>query len=189
MSGKKYDGGKSPVFQGCLLYFPRALEAVAFVSEFGAKKYEAKFRDQNWREVDDADRYQNAKARHLLAAARGEVYAGDSHLLHAAHEAWNALALLERLLTDGVPVLEQEQEVPNDLLPTEAPLMPGQRWRVGDTVVARETTGTCLVKGDEYIVVHAFKNEMGWYLEVKNCDGHRDGGGWDQSRFDDPIPF
>ena len=45
----KYDSGKSPVFQGALSYFPRAISAVAEVSHFGATKYKWK----GWENVPD----------------------------------------------------------------------------------------------------------------------------------------
>jgi hypothetical protein len=35
----KYDGGKAPIYRGAVSYFPRAIEAVAAVSAFGASKY------------------------------------------------------------------------------------------------------------------------------------------------------
>lgn len=187
-NGKKYDGGKSPVFQGCLLYFPRALEAVAFVSEFGKEKYEAEYRDQNWREVDDADRYQNAKSRHLLAQAKGEVYAGDSRYLHAAHEAWNALAVLERLLTEGVPLKSPEVSMPP---PGPEPMGFGQMWKAGDLVQCTESQdGSDLVKGAEYTVVRIIKCAMGTYLlKLTDDRGEPVDGEWAQERFTDVVPF
>jgi hypothetical protein len=88
--GVKHDAGKvrpSLVIGG----FSQALLAVADVATFGARKYTA----DGWRTVPDAiQRYTDAKDRHRLA---GEVEEADpeSGLAHAAHEAWNALAVLE----------------------------------------------------------------------------------------------
>jgi hypothetical protein len=98
MSNKKFDEGKPPMLRGVLHSFPRALEAVAFVSQYGLKKYG---RDDNswhgWKLVPDGqDRYADALVRHL--AAHG--YDEESGLLHAAHAAWNALAVLELLLME-----------------------------------------------------------------------------------------
>lgn len=93
----KYDGGKSPIFRGCLSYFPRAMEAVAAVSAFGASKYAWK----GWESVPDGyNRYSDALVRHLTYEGKGEVLDPDSGLLHAAHSAWNSLARLELLLKE-----------------------------------------------------------------------------------------
>lgn len=100
--GVKYDTGKTPVYNGFFLYFPRAIAAVANVSKFGSEKYNVPFADQNWRKVESA-RFRDAEGRHLLAGAAGELYAEDSKLLHAAHKAWNAMQELETLLTNGTP--------------------------------------------------------------------------------------
>jgi len=93
----KYDGGKSPVFRGALDYFPRAIEAVAEVSAFGASKYAWK----GWEGVDDGfNRYSDAMVRHVTAEAKGQLLDPDSGLLHAAHTAWNANARLELLIRE-----------------------------------------------------------------------------------------
>lgn len=93
----KYDAGKIPVFQGALDYFPRAIEAVAGISQFGAQKYAWK----GWEGVDDGfNRYSNALVRHLLKPGVEGPYDSDSGLLHASHAAWNALARLELYLKE-----------------------------------------------------------------------------------------
>lgn len=91
MSGIKRDNDKiQPTL--VLETMARALTAVCEVGTFGAEKYSA----DNWLLVPDAlNRYRNAKHRHMLAAAAGETHDSESGLLHAAHEAWNALAVLE----------------------------------------------------------------------------------------------
>ena len=93
----KYDGGKTPIFRGAVSYFPRAIEAVASVSAFGASKYAWK----GWESVPDGfNRYSDALVRHLAYEGKGEVVDPDSGLLHAAHSAWNALARLELLIKE-----------------------------------------------------------------------------------------
>lgn len=89
-SGTKHDTSKADPSL-ILDAMPRALLAVAEVATFGAKKYA---RD-NWLLVPNAlERYTAAKDRHRLGGAISE-YDAESGLLHAAHEAWNALAVLE----------------------------------------------------------------------------------------------
>lgn len=92
-AGKKHDHGK--VQPDLILSdMSRAILAVAEVATFGADKYAA----GNWLHVDDAiNRYRNAKQRHMLLGAT-EACDEESGLLHAAHEAWNALAVLELML-------------------------------------------------------------------------------------------
>lgn len=94
--GAKADAGKvrpNLVFSG----FPRALIRVAEVATFGANKYS----DGGWAHVADGmERYTNAKQRHELSHACGEHYDPESGMLHLAHAAWNALAILELYLRE-----------------------------------------------------------------------------------------
>ena len=77
--------------------FPLALTAVAEVATFGANKY----CEGGWAHVPNGiHRYSDALYRHLLKAATGELRDPESGLLHHAHAAWNALAILQLLLTD-----------------------------------------------------------------------------------------
>jgi hypothetical protein len=95
--GVKYDGNKPSVWRGAVDYFPRALEQVAAISTFGARKYAWK----GWEKVSDGfSRYSDALLRHIIAESRGELVDKDSELLHAAHAAWNALARLELKLRE-----------------------------------------------------------------------------------------
>ena len=95
--GAKLDAGKPPVFQGLIDYFPRACMAVAEVSAVGAKKYAWK----SWQHVPNAlERYSDALGRHLLYEAAGQELDQDTGLLHKAHAAWNALAVLEMVLRE-----------------------------------------------------------------------------------------
>lgn len=99
--GSKADAGKAPVYQGFIQYFARAIQAVAEVSAFGSKKYNEGKYPTTWKEVPDGlGRYTDALGRHLLLEAKGELYAPDSGLLHAAHAAWNALARLEKIVEE-----------------------------------------------------------------------------------------
>lgn len=99
-SGVKYDQGKPQIWSLLLTYFPRALEAVCRVSEFGARKYAA----NSWRGLPNGFvRYSDALSRHLLADGAPNDYRptvdDESGLLHAAHAAWDALARLEIALS------------------------------------------------------------------------------------------
>lgn len=99
-AGKKYDSGKSPVWQGLVQYFPLALSEIAKVSDYGAKKYNLEFSERNWEKVEGAkERYEDALLRHILDETT-DPYDGESGLLHAAHAAWNALAVLELVLKE-----------------------------------------------------------------------------------------
>lgn len=96
MKGLKYDKGKVR-YDLMEKGFSRALYEVAKVTTFGAEKYEA----NNWQHVEGGiERYLDAKGRHRSKDQQGELYDEESKLLHAAHEAWNALAVLELRLRD-----------------------------------------------------------------------------------------
>jgi hypothetical protein len=100
--GAKLDAGK-PRPTLVMRDMRRALMAVMQVAEHGATKYS----DGGWLQVRDArERYRNAQIRHIMAELGGELYDPDSTLLHAAHDAWNALAHLELVLRD----LQQPQQ-------------------------------------------------------------------------------
>ena len=87
MDGQKHDAGK---IRMDLLPF-EALEAVAEVLTFGAKKYT----DDGWQRVENAGaRYRAATLRHFCADQKGEKRDPESGLLHAAHLATNALFIL-----------------------------------------------------------------------------------------------
>ena len=94
--GAKLDSGKTRV--GLVLSgFANALMEVSKIGTYGAEKYT----DNGWMEVSDGiARYKDAKERHMLKEAIEGPVDKDSGLLHAAHEAWNALAVLELKLRD-----------------------------------------------------------------------------------------
>jgi hypothetical protein len=95
--GAKLDAGKSPALRGCVGYFPRAVLAVAAVSDHGAKKYTWR----GWESVPGGiDRYGDALVRHMAMEYVGPLHDADSGLLHAAHAAWNAMARLELILRE-----------------------------------------------------------------------------------------
>lgn len=93
-AGAKLDAGK---LKAGLVFgdFAKALKAVCEVGTFGANKYS----DSGWLSVDNAARrYEDAKVRHMLERMSGVELDSDSGLPHLAHEAWNALAILELAL-------------------------------------------------------------------------------------------
>jgi hypothetical protein len=89
--GAKLDAGK-PRMGLVLGGFAKALIEVGKVGTYGAEKYS----DNGWLEVPDGiERYTDAGLRHLLYNLSGEANDPDTELSHLAHEAWNALAVLE----------------------------------------------------------------------------------------------
>lgn len=92
--GAKLDAGK--VRPGLVLGgFARALLAVSRIGTFGAVKYT----DNGWMEVSNGvNRYDDAKLRHWLYEKSGIECDPDTAEMHAAHEAWNALARLDLLI-------------------------------------------------------------------------------------------
>lgn len=94
---------KTPISQGVLQKFPRALEAIAKCSAYGAKKHNSPIHSRKFMDVPDAmEVYADAMARHVIAEAKeGPVNQEDGGLLHATQVAWNALARLECFLRNG----------------------------------------------------------------------------------------
>lgn len=100
--GIKHDNGK-PRPDLIFSAMARALLEVSKVAAMGAAKYD----DDNWLIVEDASkRYRDAKGRHLLLGAI-EPHDNESNITHLAHEAWNALAVLELHLRN----LEEPRQV------------------------------------------------------------------------------
>ena len=89
--GAKADAGKlRPSL--ILKDMANALLAVIKIATDGAIKYTP----GGWIVVPEAEaRYEDAHLRHMLKRFTGEKIDTDSHSLHLAHEAWNALAKLE----------------------------------------------------------------------------------------------
>lgn len=113
-SASKMDADKSPLFQGALAYFPRALLALARVSEYGFRKY-GKW--GGWRNVPDGVvRYTNGDARHLLKEEiEGRYDDQDSGLAHAVMHLWNAAARVELMIQQGAI----EDRIGNDIVDGE----------------------------------------------------------------------
>ena len=84
---------KAKPMAGVLLDFSRALQLVADVGTYGAKKYTR----QGWCVVPEgSQRYTDALVRHLLAMdVDPDGLDKETGLPHLAHVAWNALAVLE----------------------------------------------------------------------------------------------
>jgi deoxycytidylate deaminase len=71
-----------------------AATAVNNVLKYGAKKY----KPNNWRNVDDINRYWDALMRHCIAIEHGEEFDAESKLPHRDHALCNIVFLAE--LTD-----------------------------------------------------------------------------------------
>lgn len=93
---------KPPVVRGVLQRFPRAILALAEVSQFGTTKHQVPIDDDSFATIPDARGvYSDAEVRHILKEAiEGPVNAEDGMLLHAAQRAWNAMAYLEITLRE-----------------------------------------------------------------------------------------
>jgi cytidine deaminase len=83
----KFDAGKLRYD----LIPPSALKGLAEVLTFGAKKY----KPNNWREVDDPDKYVAAAMRHFEDYRAGQELDTDSSLAHLKHAMTNIAFLLE----------------------------------------------------------------------------------------------
>jgi len=112
-NGNKYDEGK-PMVGLMLKDFSLALTAIAEVSTYGCAKYGS---PSGWKDVENAPhRYGDALGRHLLAQSVSGIDE-ESGLLHAAHLAWNALAVLELSLkarSDALKTFEETLETTGD---------------------------------------------------------------------------
>lgn len=96
MKGVKKDNDK-PQLNLLFLQFPNAIQEVVKCSMFGHEKYKETDKDYlNMYRLDNAEfRYSGALLRHFNEHTQGNTTDKDSKLLHLAHTAWNALALLE----------------------------------------------------------------------------------------------
>lgn len=89
---QKKEKNSKPPLADMMTDFNLALTEVSRVTAFGCTKHG---RLGGWRDTLDFERtYQNAKARHALCAMVEQIDE-ESGLYHLAHEAWNALALLQ----------------------------------------------------------------------------------------------
>ena len=96
-AGAKLDAGKNRL--GLVLGgFARALEEVGKVGTYGAQRYSP----DGWKHVKDGvARYDNAMLRHWFSRRTEGKIDPTTGLMHQAHAAWNALAVLELMLTKG----------------------------------------------------------------------------------------
>lgn len=95
--GAKLDAGK-PRPALVLGGFARALLEVSKVGTYGAVKYT----ENGWQEVPNGEsRYDDACLRHWLYEKAGQRTDPDTKMLHAAHDAWNALARLDLMLREA----------------------------------------------------------------------------------------
>jgi len=75
-----------------VLDFPKAMDELCKVMEYGAAKYEK----DNWKKGGKPDdEYLSACMRHLYQHRNGNSVDPESDCRHIAHAAWNLLALLE----------------------------------------------------------------------------------------------
>lgn len=99
---RKMDLDKPPIVRGFHNYFPHASVAVAWVSEYGDRKYvpaeappEAHF-TAGWQKVPNGEaRYADADGRHRAKIGIEGDYDSESDLAHLSHKAWCAMAELE----------------------------------------------------------------------------------------------
>lgn len=91
-SAAKRDNANKPKLSYAFL-FPKALEALARVKEFGGAKYG----DGNWQKGGKPDReYLDACCRHIAKAMNNESpFDDESRCLHLGHALWNLMALIE----------------------------------------------------------------------------------------------
>lgn len=94
----KFDGSKDRYD----LIPPSALEALAKVLTYGARKY----KPNNWRECEDIARYQGAAMRHFEAYRRGQYYDEESGMPHL----WHAITNVAFLLELDAPIFTAEEE-------------------------------------------------------------------------------
>jgi hypothetical protein len=87
-TGVKFDSAK-PDYS---LIPPNALDDVAKVLTYGAKKYDR----ENWRKLDDLDnRYFAAAQRHIWAVKKGEPNDPETGISHLAHAIASLMFLVE----------------------------------------------------------------------------------------------
>ena len=84
--GRKFDGDK---LRWDLLPI-ECVEDVVKILTFGAKKYA----DNNWKLIENSDRYYAALLRHLTEWRKGNLVDDDSGLPHMAHVMCNVVFLM-----------------------------------------------------------------------------------------------
>jgi len=91
---KQAERKNTPVFSGCLAYFPNALKEVSKASLAGNKQHLAG-QPLHWDKSKSTD-HADALVRHLLDHTENPL--DDDGVLHLAKTAWRSLALLEQYL-------------------------------------------------------------------------------------------
>lgn len=182
----KQNAGKSPVFQGCFAYFPRALKAVAMVSQYGKTKYKVPWTKKNWLQVAEGDLL-DAQCRHILdRVIEGDINHTDGDLLHQAQVCWGALAALEVSLIaeEAAPLVDlgRARDIPAGKI-DDGPKMPGLFNDVmGDVMearIVREKDGVSTLvpyqpsPGARYVVPDGFDLETKTTVSHVNRDGTR----------------
>jgi len=96
-----------------LVDFSNALKAIAYVCMYGARKYTR----NGWKHVPAAQqRYLSAELRHIFNGEEDE-FDMESNLPHVAQAAWNALARLEKYITESDDdILKYMGGVVNDVI-------------------------------------------------------------------------
>ena len=108
MDGVKYDGEKPKMH----LLPPKAINEVAKVLTFGARKYD----EENWRKLEDLQsRYSSGALRHIFAHLDSEDLDPESGLSHLAHAICCLLFKLEIELENA----KIEEEEPRETNSTE----------------------------------------------------------------------
>ena len=93
---------KPPIYAGVIAYFPRAIEALALLSQAGANKHGHQLdRDGVINEQYTLRMWDDAAGRHQLAYTRGELVDTEMRSLHRTNEVWCKMAALEKILYDG----------------------------------------------------------------------------------------
>jgi hypothetical protein len=80
----------TPIYSGCMKYFPDALAAVARVSKKGNDKHNPG-QPLHWSR-DKSNDHLDCVARHIMTPAEIDPDSGECHLAHAA---WRVLAALQ----------------------------------------------------------------------------------------------
>jgi hypothetical protein len=111
-----------PIYSGFVKYFPRAMAAVAQLSQIANEQHNPG-EPLHWAKEKSTDE-QDALMRHVVDQAQGELYDGD-RVLHATKEAWRGMANLERLLESGVAPLAPPIMAAYPWKTDARPLMPG----------------------------------------------------------------
>lgn len=108
---------KPKIVAGVLHKFPKALEALALVSEFGAQKWDTSIDSRAYITMEDGyQKHLESAGRHLVGAVYGKYNAADGGVMHLAQLAWRALAAIETLLavphngTLGIPNFKEPKD-------------------------------------------------------------------------------